>query len=115
MSNFSCHTISIYLTDHMKRLLLIACCLVLVGPGMAWAKEEAAVWRAEISEYTEPLQTEPDTFWVRLRRWLPGRPIRQRPPIGTSFVVNTSAYASSPYQTDSTPCITAAGTRVRPG
>ncbi|MEX1997937.1 MAG: hypothetical protein WEA04_04695 [Candidatus Andersenbacteria bacterium] len=38
-----------------------------------------------------------------------------RPPVGTTFVVETSAYASSPLQTDSTPCVTAAGTRVRPG
>lgn len=38
-----------------------------------------------------------------------------RPAVGTRFTVNASAYASSPYQTDATPCITAAGTTVRPG
>lgn len=38
-----------------------------------------------------------------------------RPAVGTKFTVNASAYASSPYQTDATPCITAAGTTVRPG
>lgn len=38
-----------------------------------------------------------------------------RPEIGTVLTVQSSAYAPSPYQTDATPCITAAGTRVRPG
>lgn len=38
-----------------------------------------------------------------------------RPAVGTVYKVQASGYASSPYQTDSTPCITAAGTRVRPG
>lgn len=41
--------------------------------------------------------------------------VRVKPPVGTKFIVQSSAYASSPYQTDSTPCTTAAGTRVRPG
>lgn len=115
MTNFTCHAISIYLTRHMKRFLLVGCCLLLLQPTLAWAADESAVWRVEISDYREPLQSAPDSFWTQLRRWLPGRTVRQRPPVGTSFVVNTSAYASSPYQTDSSPCITAAGTRVRPG
>jgi len=34
---------------------------------------------------------------------------------GTGLTVHSTAYAPSPYQTDSTPCITAAGTKVRPG
>ena len=34
---------------------------------------------------------------------------------GTGLTVSSTAYAPSPYQTDATPCITAAGTRVRPG
>lgn len=38
-----------------------------------------------------------------------------RPAVGTKFTVNASAYASSPYQTDAMPCITASGTTVRPG
>lgn len=38
-----------------------------------------------------------------------------RPPIGTKLAVNSSAYASSPYQTDNSPCVTAAGTIVRVG
>jgi 3D (Asp-Asp-Asp) domain-containing protein len=41
--------------------------------------------------------------------------VRIRPKEGTVLRVVSSAYASSPYQTDSTPCITAAGTTVRPG
>jgi len=38
-----------------------------------------------------------------------------RPEPGTTMAVPITGYAPSPYQTDSTPCITAAGTRVRPG
>lgn len=38
-----------------------------------------------------------------------------RPAVGAKFTVNASAYAPSPYQTDATPCLTAAGTPVRPG
>lgn len=41
--------------------------------------------------------------------------IQIRPKEGTVLTVTSSAYASSPHQTDSTPCITAAGTTVRPG
>jgi len=36
-------------------------------------------------------------------------------PVGTKLRVISSAYAPSKYQTDDTPCITAAGTTVRPG
>lgn len=58
--------------------------------------------------------------WQRLttvfRAWIGSRrPAIIKPPIGTKFTVSGTAYASSPYQTDSTPCITAVGTRVRPG
>lgn len=56
------------------------------------------------------------TFWGTVKQYLGIRNIaKTKPAIGTQFTVNSSAYASSPYQTDSTPCITAAGTRVRPG
>lgn len=37
------------------------------------------------------------------------------PSPGTTMTVPATGYAPSPYQTDSTPCITAAGTRVRLG
>lgn len=56
------------------------------------------------------------TLWGRIKKLLGVRQVaRIQPPVGTKLVVQASAYASSPYQTDSTPCITAAGTRVRPG
>ncbi|MDP3997828.1 MAG: hypothetical protein Q8P73_05000 [bacterium] len=54
-------------------------------------------------------------FLSSLRFWLSGKTAVPRPAIGTTYIVNSSAYAPSPYQTDSTPCITAAGTRVREG
>lgn len=34
---------------------------------------------------------------------------------GSGLTVFSTAYAPSPYQTDGTPCITASGTKVRPG
>ncbi len=56
------------------------------------------------------------TWWQKLTSLLGVRKVeRYKPPIGTSFIVSSSAYAPSPYQTDSTPCITAAGTKVRQG
>jgi len=86
------------------------------------AQEEAAAettptgvaWRVEVqdSAFTQP---EPTGFWPSIRRWLVGKAAVTRPTPGTVFIVTSSAYASSPYQTDSTPCITAAGTRVRKG
>jgi 3D (Asp-Asp-Asp) domain-containing protein len=36
-------------------------------------------------------------------------------PVGTTLHVVSSAYAPTKYQTDASPCITASGTRVRPG
>lgn len=57
-----------------------------------------------------------DTWWKKIWSYVGIRtPVRLRPKEGTVLTVNSSAYASSPYQTDSTPCITAAGTTVRPG
>ncbi len=56
------------------------------------------------------------TWWETLWGYVGIRnTIRIRPKEGTVLTVISSAYASSPYQTDSTPCITAAGTTVRPG
>jgi 3D (Asp-Asp-Asp) domain-containing protein len=55
-------------------------------------------------------------FFSRVREFLGVRKlVRIRPAPGTKLVVTASAYAPSAYQTDSTPCITASGTRVRPG
>lgn len=57
-----------------------------------------------------------DGLFAQFRSWLGARSRNIiRPEIGTSFTVNSSAYAPSPYQTDATPCITASGKRVRPG
>lgn len=64
-----------------------------------------------------PALPEASDGWLsRLRSWLTIRqPIRLQPAIGTILKVEATAYASSPYQTDDTPCITAAGTTVRSG
>lgn len=73
------------------------------------------VLRIELISPPEAIQAN-DTFWGKIRLFLGIRQIaRIKPAVGTKLLVQASAYASSPYQTDSTPCITAAGTRVRPG
>ncbi|MEX0649727.1 MAG: 3D domain-containing protein [Candidatus Andersenbacteria bacterium] len=72
--------------------------------------------RVEIELPEELAPPTDSSVWKKIRSFLGIRKqARVKPPIGTKFTVNSSAYASSPYQTDSTPCITAAGTRVRPG
>lgn len=59
---------------------------------------------------------QPRSLWRRALNYLGIRRSAIRYPVpGTGITVRSSAYAPSPYQTDSTPCITAAGTRVRPG
>lgn len=58
----------------------------------------------------------PQSWWSRMWSYLGIRSSRRlHPEIGTTLHVVSSAYAPSPYQTDATPCITAAGTIVRPG
>lgn len=58
----------------------------------------------------------PDGVVAQLQYWLGARTVQRiRPPVGTQLTVVASAYAPSVYQTDSTPCVTAAGTRVRRG
>lgn len=93
-------------------LLLVGVVTLGLPPLMAYA---GAVWRVEISIEGEPEPPPATGFLSSLRLWLTGKSAIQRLPIGSKFTVNSSAYASSPYQTDSTPCITAAGTRVRQG
>jgi 3D (Asp-Asp-Asp) domain-containing protein len=60
--------------------------------------------------------SQPQGIWRRALSYLGIRKdVSQYPQPGTGITVHSTAYAPSPYQTDSTPCITAAGTRVRPG
>lgn len=100
----------------MRRLAFT--CLVmaiLLSNVLAQSATAAAIWRGEVLDYQEPAGYVSSSALSSWRGWLWGKLAIQRPPVGTTFTVNSSAYASSPYQTDSTPCITAAGTRVRQG
>lgn len=81
-------------------------------PSLAAASD--AVWRIQVVPL-ETAATESGGLLSRLRHWLGARTTVSRPTPGTKIIVQSSAYASSPYQTDNTPCITAAGTRVRQG
>lgn len=57
-----------------------------------------------------------ETWWEKVAEFLGVRGVaRKKLPVGTKIIVSATGYASSPYQTDSTPCITAAGTVVRQG
>ena len=63
-----------------------------------------------------PKQPQPKGFLNTIRSWLGVRSrVYLRPEPGTTYAVRATAYAPSPYQTDSTPCITAAGTVIRRG
>lgn len=82
-------------------------------PGYLTDKGDAAV-RVEIIGVTAQLP--PQTAWQRLQALIGIRKsVPYKPEVGTTFTVQSSAYAPSPYQTDATPCTTAVGTRVRPG
>lgn len=74
---------------------------------------DAAV-RVQIQPPAEATQQE-QSFLGKFRRFLGIRRAALRPAIGTKYTVQSSGYAPSPYQTDATPCITAAGTTVRSG
>ncbi|MEX1112381.1 MAG: 3D domain-containing protein [Candidatus Andersenbacteria bacterium] len=110
----------------MKNILAVSGVLLVLAflPAVAFAQDvssylndtaDSAV-RVEVELPPELAPAVDTSFWGKLRSFLGVRKQSQvLPAIGTTFTVNSSAYASSPYQTDSTPCITAAGTRVRPG
>jgi 3D (Asp-Asp-Asp) domain-containing protein len=97
-----------------RQIITLAIILFIVFPSISHA---GAVWRVTLPEETKTdvEDTNEQGFWGSLTRWLQGRLQIIRPEIGTTFVVESTAYTPSPYQTDDTPCITAAGTRVRPG
>lgn len=89
----------------------VAAATVAVAQNIPAPDNEPRVLQLEVQEIGESELDE--GWWLNLRQWLGAKIIR--PQEGTRFIVQSSAYASSPRQTDSTPCITAAGTVVRPG
>lgn len=104
-----------------RSLLIFVVLLVISGVGTAVAANEQ-VLQLEVLETSEPSELPCPEGWLgalcNLRHWLGASAKKAkiiRPKVGTKFKVQSSAYASSPYQTDSTPCITAAGTVVREG
>jgi 3D (Asp-Asp-Asp) domain-containing protein len=98
----------------MVRTLFLLGSLLAVG-FLPLSAQAGGVWRVEITDAVAEETPAADGWLSSLRLWLSGKSNIPRLPIGTTFTIHSSAYASSPYQTDSTPCITAAGTRVRPG
>jgi 3D (Asp-Asp-Asp) domain-containing protein len=75
----------------------------------------SATWQIQIINPPAAIAQQ-NTFIGQLRALLGIRSVtRIQPPVGTKLIVQASAYAPSPYQTDATPCTTAIGTHVRPG
>lgn len=67
-------------------------------------------------DFPEDAEVVTGGLWNALWRTLAIRArVSDRPKVGTKFIVFSNAYASSPYQTDGSPCVTSSGTRVRPG
>lgn len=114
----------------MKRVFGVLCFVVLLGFSFSthaqsltdYLQDDAdAALRIEVAFLPDEEQSQQGLlagqagFWRTLFQYLGARPKDVRPKVGTKFVVYSSAYASSPYQTDSTPCVTSAGTRVREG
>ena len=77
----------------------------------------SATIHLDISAIVQPVKVSPPTgLWSKALKQLGIRSqSSQYIEPGTGLAVSSTAYAPSPYQTDATPCITAAGTRVRPG
>jgi|GEM_PF-2283438 3D (Asp-Asp-Asp) domain-containing protein len=79
--------------------------------------EEVSDSTATVRVNISALESEqPQSVWRRALSYIGIRgSVVKYPAPGSGLTVHSTAYAPSPYQTDSTPCITAAGTRVRPG
>jgi 3D (Asp-Asp-Asp) domain-containing protein len=102
------------------RSALIFITIACMSAGIAWAQQQ--VKEAVTERYTltlESLDAPPQTRWQAFRALLKNLQLRTigiiRPAPGTKFTVTAVAYSSTVGQTDLTPCITAAGTRVRQG
>lgn len=89
---------------------LLPVLLVIIHPLPAMSA--TGITRLQV-ELPPELAAHTTSWWRSLLGIRTPRPVR--PAVGTKFTVHASAYASSPYQTDATPCVTAAGTTVRPG
>jgi len=108
----------------MKIPILITLLAVLAAPVSAQGLEtflnsEAGYISYEVTIVPPEIIEENQGFFSRISNFFSFLGIRyttiEQLPIGTKITVASTGYASSPYQTDSTPCVTAAGTRVRPG
>lgn len=108
----------------MKITIAITLLAVLATPVSAqglktFLESEAGYISYEVTILPPEIEEEDQGFFSIFRNLFSFLGIRyttvEQLPIGTKITVASTGYASSPYQTDSTPCITAAGTRVRPG
>jgi len=102
------------------RIPLVAILSFLIPAFTLAAPDESihsATIHLDISAKIQPATVQPASgLWSKALRQLGIRSQSSRyiEP-GSGLTVSSTAYAPSPYQTDATPCITAAGTRVRPG
>lgn len=98
----------------IKKTLLIAIIASVFLPYMVYA-DSGAVLKLEVQDYGDNSKESAPVGLSAFRFWMFGKVAVSHPPIGKKYLVASTGYAPSPYQTDSTPCITAAGTRVRDG
>jgi 3D (Asp-Asp-Asp) domain-containing protein len=107
----------------MKKLLKQLLAIIFISafffsPAIVFAEDPPSYEAASTIHLniSTPEQPQPKGFLNTIRSWLGVRGrLYLRPQPGTTYAVRATAYAPSPYQTDATPCITAAGTVVRQG
>lgn len=100
---------------NIQHLIFSSLLIISLAGGIVSYAAESTSLLIEVETVNTPEVVAPTTWWGKIRFWLGARSLQLKPTPGTELNVQSSAYAPSPYQTDSTPCITAAGTRVRDG
>lgn len=87
--------------------------LALVAPPIYEAPQlQAQTVSLEFKDPEDGVLRLPSTLGARLGQLLGARAVRIKPAVGTELPVVASAYATSKYQTDNSPCITASGVPV---
>ncbi len=107
----------------MHKSILTLFCILLATPGIAQGQDlntflqsEAGYASYELTVTPPELKIKDESFLSQMRKFLGIRKTTvERLPIGTKITIASTGYASSPFQTDSTPCITGTGHTVREG
>lgn len=106
-----------------KIILLVVLIIILVAAALLWrplpplsSETPSHLARASITVKLSPEFESKTTGGLFSFLGIRGPSRLVRPDVGTAFAnITSTGFASSPYQTDATPCRTAAGNLVRPG